>query len=1025
MATSDSEATSPDPLTLPSSPLLIPRASRSPTRKSPSRRAPIKEPTFSSPAKSIFLETGRPGQVSPWRIKVTVQAEPNDRAVTGSPSQQKLARTTKVPLKTNSSSPAKKPRRQPTPRAPSTVMDIQKPSRKRKGTPLRGQPSAKKPSPDPTTDEDRDDFAVIPTTEPAVPVLKPPTRPRQPRRSLEKMPTPPSKKLGYARDQLDHALQEAVGYDGNNSEDTITVAPGDLTVSMNEEFTMVSIESLRSYNKVNKSLASLAEVDKSGLSVSYMPSSPPHKHQATDISYPDLTAAAQGQDESFAVPTYDPMSWKPTGAASTATLARQEDEQTRQINEIQGWRMEREAASPQRRITHTPQKPPTTVVPKAQPEPQFQPQDEEEENEDIWQEEASRSMEDDALESEQQATHSPKLVDLFADEPLKPRRSKIPKSWRRSSGNDFSYVDSPARQPQKTVRSKPTMQTRPESRKSSAGSTGADSGKSAVLTPPSSEEDLEQDETVEDLDGSDLTEPDAAATQLHNQESFEKSDRITDTKNSTQIVQPARKQAAIGPNDSHVEGDTTGFAWQRPLKRPERPRAPIQKAMDLSDLLNLESSPVKSRKDNEVTLQPSNVQSRALSSGGRDYRSQHSNDQSNEQSYSVSSIDESFESKTPDQRQLLKEVRSSRNSSPLKQMQLTNGPSRAEENSSHIIDEQVGDEDSESQLHFQPSQSYEERLNIESPQKIRVKFNDSEGNSSLLMPKREHSSLFGTKSRLDSIEETLDEDSVVLPKTPVVRKSTLFNWVSSALSSFVPKGPTFITPEPEPSTLCPPGFCMHIRSRYGVVTDCHPWTFSHYRTLHRMLNSCTSGRYDTVIPKPGQAGVALSRRWMNLVGSEQPTFLGKKYKFNEQHALVIVAFFQCVVPAHVVEAMDNGEVDFLGDPSAYSHRGTDRFGNRGSDLPFKHLKHIVVPSPGSPIDAEFVMRVLGDCVLQNEIVDPLVAEAKWKLNPIKLFWNPDENVGADGDENDGERYDESYDEEDDEGVEHESGGKKL
>ncbi|KAI8935295.1 hypothetical protein NX059_007883 [Plenodomus lindquistii] len=70
-----------------------------------------------SPAKSMVLNTPRAGGASPWRIKVTVQAEPgSDEENTMSPSVKRVTRTktTTVPLKDpDAQSPVKRPRGRP------------------------------------------------------------------------------------------------------------------------------------------------------------------------------------------------------------------------------------------------------------------------------------------------------------------------------------------------------------------------------------------------------------------------------------------------------------------------------------------------------------------------------------------------------------------------------------------------------------------------------------------------------------------------------------------------------------------------------------------------------------------------------------------------------------------------------------------------------------------------------------------------------------------------------------------------
>ncbi|KAF2800672.1 hypothetical protein K505DRAFT_320324 [Melanomma pulvis-pyrius CBS 109.77] len=117
-----------------------PLASSSPSKQN--RRPSIAEQVleeFSSPSKSMVLSTGRPGGASPWRIKVTVEAEPGSDSNMESPLVKRLTRTktTTVPLKDpDASSPVKRLGR---PRK-SEAATSAKP--KRSGTPVRKGPQS-------------------------------------------------------------------------------------------------------------------------------------------------------------------------------------------------------------------------------------------------------------------------------------------------------------------------------------------------------------------------------------------------------------------------------------------------------------------------------------------------------------------------------------------------------------------------------------------------------------------------------------------------------------------------------------------------------------------------------------------------------------------------------------------------------------------------------------------------------------------------------------------------------------------
>ncbi|KAH7383267.1 hypothetical protein BKA66DRAFT_529864 [Pyrenochaeta sp. MPI-SDFR-AT-0127] len=116
-----------------------PLSATSPSKQN--RRFSVSDLDFSSPAKSMMLNTPRMGGASPWRIKVTVQAEPGSDENTESPSVKRVTRTktTTVPLKdADTQSPVKRPRGRP---RKSDVGAAAKP--KRSGTPVKRAPRSK------------------------------------------------------------------------------------------------------------------------------------------------------------------------------------------------------------------------------------------------------------------------------------------------------------------------------------------------------------------------------------------------------------------------------------------------------------------------------------------------------------------------------------------------------------------------------------------------------------------------------------------------------------------------------------------------------------------------------------------------------------------------------------------------------------------------------------------------------------------------------------------------------------------
>ncbi|KAF2258012.1 hypothetical protein CC78DRAFT_157719 [Lojkania enalia] len=119
-----------------------PLASSSPSKQN--RRRSVSEQTieYSSPSKQMVMNTGRTGSASPWRIKVTVQAEPgsgSDDENIESPTARRFTRTTTttVPLKdADASSPVKR-------RGRPRKSDAATAKSKRSGTPARKRSQSK------------------------------------------------------------------------------------------------------------------------------------------------------------------------------------------------------------------------------------------------------------------------------------------------------------------------------------------------------------------------------------------------------------------------------------------------------------------------------------------------------------------------------------------------------------------------------------------------------------------------------------------------------------------------------------------------------------------------------------------------------------------------------------------------------------------------------------------------------------------------------------------------------------------
>jgi hypothetical protein len=184
------------------------------------------------------------------------------------------------------------------------------------------------------------------------------------------------------------------------------------------------------------------------------------------------------------------------------------------------------------------------------------------------------------------------------------------------------------------------------------------------------------------------------------------------------------------------------------------------------------------------------------------------------------------------------------------------------------------------------------------------------------------------------------------------------------------------TPEPEFS----PSLRLNIRGRYGVLSDQHPWTMAHMRTLHRMLNSSTSNKADSIIPKSGHLPAPLKC----LIGKELQCTTEFRWKFTEQHAHVVDSFMQVLVPAHYTDAIRTGEVDFIGDDFALLCRGmwADR---HGDDLVWDRetIAHYpLLRNAKETIQRSFVVRALGNAVSAN--VETAEREAKEKAERERI-----------------------------------------
>lgn len=352
----------------------------------------------------------------------------------------------------------------------------------------------------------------------------------------------------------------------------------------------------------------------------------------------------------------------------------------------------------------------------------------------------------------------------------------------------------------------------------------------------------------------------------------------------------------------------------------------------------------------------------------------------------ITVTDDSLASKASDQQQLLSEIRAT---TPVARkpaherlavLRESSQPSQAARASTDVSYEETDTTFKNSW----PEHSYEENLNIESPQKITVNFNDStlsfrneeqQQRPNLLAPRGPIKPLFEKPANIPSVRPTATTAkhnlSSASSSTPLIKthrptqggaqqeNNDIFSRLTTTFWSAVTRqqGPP-PTPAPHARTTeqtISLSLRAQLRSRYGVLPNAHPWTMAHMRTLHRMLNSLESGRRDSIVPTHSP----LPSHLVDIIGEGRLSATGRSYMFEQSHACVVQAFLQLLVAPSLFEAMQRGEVEWLGDAQAAHLRG-EMGGREGGELCFKTLK----PKKG-PITWEWVVECLGCCVVSN------------------------------------------------------------
>ncbi|CAD0094571.1 unnamed protein product [Aureobasidium mustum] len=542
----------------------------------------------------------------------------------------------------------------------------------------------------------------------------------------------------------------------------------------------------------------------------------------------------------------------------------------------------------------------------------IEPEAEEEDGDDdkdIWQEEASRSLVDEE--------GSPEQTDLFLDDlVVKPRRSKLPGTLRRVSGASSAYSNSPEAQGR-------------QNRKVSASTMGSRKS-SGVMTPPSSD------------DGS-----------------------VVIVERSSGQVEPSAKVEADEDLSQSESGDDTGTFFQSNIpsvyhektskhvadsaKSSFAPSSPLRNTfLDFSPAKHVQNS--QSSSNTNLSAGPSPLRRSLVESINLN------NAQARRQEIQVdtSQTDSSLAS---DAQQIQREMRgkSSRAASTISSLtsgSQVRGSRRAP--SANTIDLTITDSSEQDVSTMSSrSRSYQEELNLDSPMRVKVNFNDENVNSTLLEAKRQYPPLFDNVPTLRKPINESPEDSQ--PRSPLLKLTESF-WEA------VTKPPVYASPERKPSVMLEsapvatvPDHVLRLRRKYGLLPDTHPFIYAHIRTLHRMLNSTRSRSGSSIVPRSGPLGHGLSR----LLGKSKTNELDQRFVWTQTHLHVVDSFMSLLLPQEERDRLqyDTGS---WGDAEALRHRGRDSKGRYGDEVVFNGIK-------GGLIEASWVADVLVDIVFKEEM----------------------------------------------------------
>lgn len=944
--------------------------------------------------------------------------------------------------------------------------------------------------------------------------------------------------------------------------DDHVVEVGDKTVTENEDFSMISMETLQSAKESSflrdsrsKALPTIAEQpahpEISVASVSYLPSSPPRRSIAQPVEYPEITEEAAEAGEALRRSAkYDAMSWRPTGTAKVLggvaalrnSLSNSRDHAPEWDHQAGNWQPADANAfrdAPMRRDSGQPA-PVFTAdgaldissdeddigddleydhddmqevhdydgrqdEQEAHDEEQFHDdeavQDEEEvidvnadesgeyqeeEDEDIWQE-ASRSVHSikdhsmasrnhvvsavDEEERERRKRSPQNLDDFFADEPLQPRRAKIPRTWRRSSGIELSYVDSPgyglvAAQGTHVDKGQEAPQEEAEERK---GSTDG----SRILTPPSTDDERHAQAmaaAAAEMDpSSEILQPDAEATRFHSDVIGHNVEVEVDDEVDYEDEEVDGSEAGSeGDNADHDPADDTGVFFTHPLQQvparmntpllaeqPRRPPRPARReTVNLTELLNLDAgtSPAKAQPPSARAKQSPKKPAENSLLQRMEQRRRYGRpvEISTNPLAGVLALDDRS---SPAKKRILHRDEATENTRPASSGRSVNTAQRQQNQEVLKQAKQICEQNRTYGRHYRskvpagsaiidrtettasqtadssrllPShdvsaistsfRSYEERLNVESPQKVRVNFNESSSMLPLSPGKHARPPLFDQPAATKPTTATpapvsqaqTERKEAQAPEGGLLKRlwtavvgpnESQEGFPAKPWSATHPPAPIAQPPktnkspvEPAPrqrpaqvpppdndSSLlegtCPPALRAALRARYGVLSNTHPWRLYHMRTLHRLHNSRCSGRPDTLVPRDSARLPAVIAE---VVGQTPRSITGRPFVFTAAHAHVVQAFLALLVPAHVVDGMRSGEVMPLGDRLTKELRGDRARGDEvlrrdGLKDPVWRVRPGDKAGPGAwvesltgEIEVEFVIRALGDVVAEEQ-----------------------------------------------------------